>query len=60
MNGSFQRRIAELEEKLNRISTGSSKSPSSDPPAAEHRTPSPPSDRRWSDSLAKVGWAKPG
>ncbi len=42
---SFERRIAELEERLNRNSTNSSKPPSSDPPSVKRRPPAPPSGK---------------
>src|SRR5260370_17297407 len=44
---SLEKRIAELEQKLNLNSTNSSKPPSSDPPAvkAKRRPPPPPSGR---------------
>jgi transposase len=45
---SLERRIAELEARLNQNSTNSSKPPSSDPPAVkvERRPPAPPSGRK--------------
>src|SRR5512142_1171927 len=43
---SFERRIAELEERLNTNSTNSSKPPSSDPPSVKRRTPAPASGKR--------------
>src|SRR5687768_2599820 len=39
----FERRIAELEERLNRNSTNSSRPPSSDPPSVKRPPPAPPS-----------------
>src|SRR5512144_367343 len=39
---SFERRVAELEERLNTNSTNSSKPPSSDPPSVKRRPPAPP------------------
>jgi transposase len=42
----FERRIAELEERLNRNSTNSSKPPSSDPIGVKRRPPAPPSKKR--------------
>src|SRR5512143_3719423 len=43
---SFERRIAELEERLNTNSTNSSKPPSSDPPSVKRRPPAPPSGKK--------------
>src|SRR5262245_25925480 len=45
---SLEKRIAELEARLNQNSTNSSKPPSSDPPAVKfkRRPPAPPSGRR--------------
>jgi transposase len=43
---SFERRIADLEERLNTNSTNSSKPPSSDPPSVKRRPPAPPSGRK--------------
>src|SRR5512142_36577 len=43
---SFERRIAELEERLNTNSTNSSKPPSSDPPSVKRRPPAPASGKR--------------
>jgi len=42
----FERRIAELEERLNRNSTNSSRPPSSDPPSVKRRPPTPPSGKK--------------
>jgi transposase len=42
----LERRIAELEEKLNRNSTNSSKPPSTDPPSVKRKPPVPPSGKR--------------
>src|SRR4051812_39809560 len=42
----FERRIAELEERLNQNSTNSSKPPSSDPPSVKRRPPAPPSGKK--------------
>src|ERR687890_194974 len=43
---SFEKRIADLEERLNQNSTNSSKPPSSDPPAVKRRPPATPSGKR--------------
>src|SRR5436309_12969801 len=43
---SFERRIADLEERLNKNSTNSSKPPSSDPPSLKRRPPTPASAMR--------------
>src|SRR3954451_1642831 len=43
---SFERRIADLEERINKNSTNSSKPPSSDPPSVKRRPPSPPSGKK--------------
>jgi transposase len=43
---SFQRRIAELEQRLGRNSTNSSRPPSTDPPALKRRPPAPPSGKK--------------
>src|SRR5512147_1713684 len=43
---SFERRIADLEERLNKDSTNSSKPPSSDPPSVKRRPPAPPSGKK--------------
>src|SRR3954468_2449120 len=42
----FERRIAELEERLNKNSTNSSRPPSSDPPSVKRRPPASPSGRK--------------
>jgi transposase len=42
----LERRLAELEERLNRNSTHASKPPSSDPPSVKRRPPAPPSSKR--------------
>src|SRR5512147_2810457 len=42
----FERRIAELEERLNTNSTNSSKPPSSDPPSVKRRPPAPSSGKK--------------
>src|SRR5919112_3887587 len=42
---SFEKRIADLEERLNKNSTNSSKPPSSDPPSVKRRPPAPASGR---------------
>jgi len=43
---SFERRIADLEERLNKNSTNSSKPPSTDPPSLKRRPPTPASGRK--------------
>jgi transposase len=43
---SFERRIADLEEKLNKNSTNSSKPPSSDPSSLKRRPPTPASGKK--------------
>jgi transposase len=43
---SFERRIADLEERLNTNSTNSSKPPSSDPPSVKRRPPAAPPGKR--------------
>lgn len=43
---SFERRIADLEERLGRNSTNSSKPPSSDPPSVKRRPPAPASGKK--------------
>src|ERR1700733_9906152 len=43
---SFEVRIADLEERLNKNSTNSSKPPSSDPPSVKRRPPAPPSGKK--------------
>ena len=43
---SFERRIADLEERLNKNSTNSSKPPSSDPPSVKRRPPTPASGKK--------------
>src|SRR3954470_24522476 len=42
---SLEQRIAELEERLNKDSTDSSKPPSSDPPSVKRRPPAPASGK---------------
>jgi transposase len=42
----LQRRIAELEERVNKDSTNSSKPPSSDPPSVKRRPPTPASGKK--------------
>src|ERR1044071_67058 len=42
----LERRIADLEERLNKNSTNSSKPPSSDPPSVKRRPPVPPSGKK--------------
>src|SRR6185312_3494154 len=44
--GSLEKRIAELEARLNQNSTNSSKPPSSDPIGLKRKPPSPPSPRK--------------
>ena len=43
---SFERRITDLEERLNKNSTNSSKPPSSDPPSVKRRPPAPASGKK--------------
>src|SRR3954452_12916365 len=43
---SFERRIADLEERLNKNSTNSSKPPSSDPPSVKRRPPALPTGKK--------------
>src|SRR5688500_13616396 len=43
---SLERRVADLEERLNRNSTNSSKPPSSDPPSVKRRPPAPASGKK--------------
>ena len=43
---SFERRIAELEQRLGRNSTNSSRPPSSDPPSVKRRPPAPASGKK--------------
>src|SRR5579875_2133104 len=43
---SFERRIADLEERLGKYSTNSSKPPSSDPPSVKRRPPAPASGKK--------------
>ena len=43
---SFERRIADLEERLNKNSTNSSKPPSSDPPSVKRRPPAPATGKK--------------
>src|SRR3954470_3706337 len=43
---SLERRIADLEERLNKNSTNSSKPPSSDPPSVKRRPPAPASGKK--------------
>jgi transposase len=43
---SFERRIAALEERVNKNSTNSSKPPSSDPPSVKRRPPAPASGKK--------------
>jgi transposase len=43
---SLRRRIAELEQRLGRNSTNSSRPPSSDPPSLKRRPPAPPSGKK--------------
>src|SRR3954447_13329198 len=42
----FERRIAELEERVNKNSTNSSRPPSSDPPSVKRRPPTPASGKK--------------
>src|SRR3954471_5788879 len=43
---SFERRIADLEERLTKNSTNSSRPPSSDPPSIKRRAPAPPTGKK--------------
>ncbi|HEY4564154.1 MAG TPA: DUF6444 domain-containing protein [Thermoanaerobaculia bacterium] len=43
---SFERRIADLEERINKNSTNSSRPPSSDPPSVKRRPPAPASGKK--------------
>lgn len=43
---SFEQRIADLEERINKNSTNSSKPPSSDPPSVKRRPPTPASGKK--------------
>ena len=43
---SFERRIADLEERLNKDSTNSSKPPSTDPPSVKRRPPAPSTGKK--------------
>jgi transposase len=43
---SFERRIADLEERINKNSTNSSRPPSSDPPSVKRRPPAPTSGKK--------------
>src|SRR4051812_33400763 len=43
---SFERRIADLEERINKNSTNSSEPPSSDPPSVKRRPPAPATGKR--------------
>src|SRR4051812_8352922 len=43
---SFERRVADPEERLHQDSTNSSKPPSSDPPSVKRRPPAPDSGRK--------------
>jgi transposase len=56
---SFQRRIAELEERLNKNSTNSSRPPSSDPPSAKRRPPAPPSGKKRGGQPGHARHARP-
>jgi transposase len=42
----FEKRIADLEERLSKNSTNSSKPPSSDPPSVKRRPPASPSGKK--------------
>ena len=43
---SFERRIADLEERINKTSTNSSRPPSSDPPSVKRRPPAPSTGKK--------------
>src|SRR3982750_4898311 len=56
---SLERRIADLEERLNKNSTNSSKPPSSDPPSVKRRPPSPPSGKKRGGQPGHARHARP-
>jgi transposase len=56
---SFERRIADLEERLNKNSTNSSKPPSSDPPSVKRRPPSPASGKKRGGQSGHARHARP-
>lgn len=55
----FERRIAELEERLNKNSTNSSKPPSSDPPSVKRRPPAPASGKKRGGQAGQARHARP-
>src|SRR3954471_17897544 len=56
---SFERRIADLEERLNKNSTNSSKPPSSDPPSVKRRPPAPASGKKRGGQSGNARHARP-
>src|SRR5258707_2091012 len=56
---SFERRIADLEERLNKNSTNSSKPPSSDPRSVKRRPPTPASGRKRGGQSGHARHARP-
>src|SRR3954453_15598716 len=56
---SFERRIAALEERLNKNSTNSSRPPSSDPPSVKRRPPSTPSGKKRGGQPGHARHARP-
>jgi transposase len=55
----FERRIAELEQRLNQNSTNSSRPPSSDPPSVKRRPPAPPSGKKRGGQSGHIRQARP-
>jgi transposase len=56
---SVERRIADLEERLNKNSTNSSKPPSSDPPSVKRRPPAPASGKKRGGQPGHARHARP-
>jgi transposase len=56
---SLEQRIADLEERVNKNSTNSSKPPSSDPPSVKRRPPSPASGKRRGGQPGHARHARP-
>jgi transposase len=56
---SYRRRIAELEQRLGRNSTNSSRPPSSDPPSLKRRPPAPPSGKKRGGQPGHVRHVRP-
>src|SRR3982751_5451685 len=56
---SFERRIADLEERLNKNSTNSSRPPSSDPPSVQRRPPAPASGKKRGGQPGQARHARP-